>query len=58
MEEDQTKPVCFIKKKLFDKVFFLIGGLRFANTMELYCNVKILNLQLLKFFLVKLIFFL
>ena len=52
IEEDQTKPVCFmkkislIKKNLINLIFFVL-----PITMELHCNGKNLKSQINHFFL-------
>ena len=58
IEEDQTKPVYFVKKNQFDQEKFeKLEVQDFAFTMELHCIGNILNHQLKKKSLIKMIFF-
>ena len=57
IEEDQTKPVCFMKKiNLIKKNLINLKFLILPITMELHCNAKSLKSQINQFFLIKLIF--
>ena len=54
IEEDQTKPVCFMKKKLHFFLKIFLNNLRFkifAITTELHCNGKNLKSQTNQHFL-------
>ena len=58
IEEDQTKPVCFMKKiSLIKKNLIYLRFEIFAITMELHCNGKNLKSQINQFFLDQIDFF-
>ena len=52
IEEDQTKPVCFMKKiSLIKKILKNLRFMIFAVTLELHCNNKNLKSPNIQFFL-------
>ena len=58
IEEDQTKPVCFLEKISLIKTNLInLRFMIFAITVELHCNGKILKSQINKIFLDRFDFF-